>query len=123
MIFGREPATISGAIAAMLSLLLAWDETSSWLDLTNERVGLIMAAVNAVLAVVVALYTRDVQLSVVLGVANSVLALAAGYGLDWTVDQTSAIIAAVTVLFGIINRDRNSPAAKPSLRSEVELAA
>lgn len=123
MIFGREPATISGAIAAMLALLLSWDETSSWLDLSNERVGLIMAAVNALLAVVVALYTRDVQLSLVLGVVNAVLALAIGYGLDLSVDQTSAIVAAVTVAFSLINRAQNSPAATPSLRSETVLAA
>ena len=44
----REPALISGAVAALIALLTAFG-----LDLTAEQVGAVLAVVTAVLAFVV----------------------------------------------------------------------
>ncbi len=47
MIFGREPALILGALAAVIALAVGFG-----LDVSSEQVGLIMAGVTAILAVV-----------------------------------------------------------------------
>ena len=122
-IFGREPAAWIGLIEGLLALLLAWNYTSNLLDLTNETVGLIMAAVTAAFGLVTAFYTKNVQLAIVLGLVKAATALAVGYGLDLSVDQTAAIITFTTVAYGLFNRQQTSPATVPSMRSEVTLAA
>lgn len=122
-IFGREPAAYIGLIEGVLALLLAWSYTSNVLGLTNETVGLIMAVVTAAFGLITAFYTKDVQLAIVLGFVKAATALAVGYGLDLTVEQTAAIITFTTVAFGLFNRQQTSPAKTPSMRSEVSLAA
>lgn len=122
-IFGREPAAWIGLIEGLLALFLAWNYTSMALGLTNETVGLIMAVVTAAFGLVTAFYTKDVQLAVVLGFVKAAVALAVGYGLDLSIDQTAAIITFATVAFGLFNRQQTSPATQPSFRSEVVLAA
>ncbi|MGL5910649.1 MAG: hypothetical protein ACRCZP_11650 [Phycicoccus sp.] len=48
MIFRREPALVSGFVAAAVALAIAFG-----LDLTDTQVGAIMAAVTALLALIV----------------------------------------------------------------------
>lgn len=122
-IFGREPAAWIGLIEGLLALFLAWNYTSTALGLTNETVGLIMAVVTAAFGLVTAFYTRDVQLAVVLGFVKAAVALAVGYRLDLSIDQTAAIITFTTVAFALFNRQQTSPAERPSFKSEVALAA
>lgn len=47
MIFGREPALILGLIAAGIALAIGFG-----LDISTEQVGLVMAAVTALFAVI-----------------------------------------------------------------------
>src|SRR4051812_37237425 len=72
-IFGREPAVWIGVIEGFLALLLSWDEVGDAFDLTNERVGAIMAVVVAGLALYVAAVTSDTMLGVVVGLGKAVL--------------------------------------------------
>lgn len=122
-IFGKEPAAYIGLIEGVLALLLSWHFTSSHLGLTNETVALIMAVVVAAFSLVTAFYTKNVQLAVVLGLVKAAVALAVGYGLHLSIDQTAAIITFTTVAFGLFNRQQTSPAEVPSMKSEVALAA
>lgn len=46
--FGREPALILGALTALIALAVGFG-----LDVTEEQVGLILAAVSAVMALII----------------------------------------------------------------------
>lgn len=121
MIFGKEPAAIAAAINALLGMLLA---TGFFGDgLSNERIGLIMAVVTAVLAFIVAVLTHETLLAVTIGVINASVAVFVGYGLNVSPDLTAGIIAVVTAGFALFNRTQTSPLPSPSLRTGWTLAA
>lgn len=112
-IFGKEPAFWTGLVEAALALFLSLNV----LGLTDERVSLVMAVVVAVFGVYTAWVTKDTFLGVGVGLAKAVLALSAGYGLDFGVDTTAAIIALVTVVLGGWQRTQTEPVQKPSFRT------
>lgn len=109
-IFGREPAAVVGVLEALFAVALSFNA----LHLTSESVALWMAAVTAALGVYTAYVTRDTMLGVAVGFAKAALALAVGYGLSLSADQTSALLATVTVVFGFFQRTQTSPVANPS---------
>jgi hypothetical protein len=113
-ILGREPAAWAGLIQALLALALSLD----WFGLTNERVGLIMAVVSAVVGVYLAWVTASTMLAVIVGLVNAVFALVAGYGYELSTATTSAAIAVVTVVVGLFQRTQTSPLPEPSLTSD-----
>lgn len=115
LLFGREPAVIVGAIEAFLALAL----TTNWIPgdvLDHEKIGLIMAVVTAVFGVVTAYLTRDTLLGYGVGLIKAAAALAVGYGLHITADQTGALIAFATVTAALWHRTQTSPDPDPSLR-------
>jgi hypothetical protein len=113
-IFGREPAAWIGLIEAVLAMVLALN----MFDLTHERVSLIMAVVVAVFGIVSAYLTRDTMLGVITGGVKAVIALAAGYGFEFGVDKTAALIALTTVVVGFYQRTQTTPLEHPNFHSE-----
>lgn len=118
LIFGREPAVIVGAGEAFLALVLTTHLVPGGL-LDHEKVGLIMAVISAVLGVVTAYYTRDTLLGYGVGLIKAAGALAVGYGLHITADQTGALIAFVTITASLWHRTQTSPALTPGLAAAV----
>jgi hypothetical protein len=112
-IFGKDPAFWSGVVQAVLLLLLSFNQIAQELALTDERVGLIVALLSAVFAVYTAYVTRDAMLAFVHGAAKAVIALLAAYNLELTVDQIAAILGIMTIIAGVVQRDRTAPLVVP----------
>lgn len=113
-ILGREPAAWSGLIQALLALALSLNLFA----LTSETVALIMAVVNAVFGVYIAWVTANTMLGVIVGLAEAVFALVAGYGYELSTATTAAAIAVVTVLVGFFQRTQTTPLPNPSFSSD-----
>lgn len=107
MIFGREPALVSGLIESILALAVAFG-----LHWSTAQVGLVNAVAAAVLGVYTAWATKETLASAVIALSKSVLSLLIGFGLDLTADQTATVIAVVTLALSMFNRTQNSPATK-----------
>ena len=116
-IFGKQPAFWLGVIQAALAFVLTLHEVSSELGLTADTVGLIMAALFALVGVYEAFTVRDTMLAALTAAAKALLALFAAYRLQLTADQTAALLGLVAILGGIFVRDRTSPLAAPSFKS------
>lgn len=104
-IFGREPSALVGVIEAGLAMLL----TLNVFSLDHEQVALIMAAVVAVLGLYTAYATSQTLLGAIVGAAKAVIALAVGFGFEFSADKTAALIALVTVLAGFFQRTQAAP--------------
>jgi hypothetical protein len=113
-ILGREPAAWSGLIQALLALALSVDR----FNLSNEKVGLIMAVVAAVFGVYNAWVTASTMLGVIVGLANAAFALMAGYGFELSTATTAAVIALVSAAVGFFQRTQTSPLPAPSFSSD-----
>lgn len=109
-IFGREPAVFVGVIEAVLVLLLSF----GLFDLTQNTIGLIMAVVVSALGLYTAYVTSETLLGAAIGFSKAALALATVYGLSLTVEQTGALIAVITVGFGMFQRTQSSPLLHPN---------
>lgn len=113
LIFGREPAAWIGLIEALVTLILVL-----WPGLVSATmIALIMAVITAGLGFYTAWVTKDTMLGVTIGLLKAILALAAGFGLHLTADQTGAVIALVTVVLGLFQRTQTSPIPDPSFQS------
>lgn len=113
LIFGREPAAWIGLIEALVTLILVlWPGSVS-----ATMIALIMAVITAGLGFYTAWVTKDTMLGVTIGLLKAILALAAGFGLHLTADQTGAVIALVTVVLGLFQRTQTSPIPEPTFRS------
>jgi hypothetical protein len=119
-VFGRYPAFWVGLIEAILAMALSWNQLG--FHLNSERVALIMAAVTAGAGVYTAWVTKGTMLAVGVGFAKAILALAAGYGLALTADQTSSAIALLTLLLASFNHTQTSPLVKPTFREDPNAA-
>lgn len=119
-IFGKEPAAWAGVLQGVLGVLVVLHA----FGLGDTTSTLIQAAAGAVFALVMAFYTKKVNLAVVIGAAQAVMALLVGFGIDsLSPDLQAAIIAGLQVALAGFLRQNTEPADKPSFRSEVELAA
>jgi hypothetical protein len=103
-----EPAVIVGLLEALLSAGVAFG-----LPVTHTQVALIMAVAAAAGGVIVAVTTHHTTLAVVIGLANALGALLVGFGLHITPEQTGGLIAVISMVWALINRDRTSPVAGP----------
>lgn len=115
----REPAALVGLVSGVLALLLSLDQ----LGLTNEKVGLIMGVVTALVGVYTAWKTRDTMLGVIVAAVNATAALVVGYGFELSADTTAAAIAIVTVLVGFFQRTQTTPLATGTFAEPKPLAA
>lgn len=99
-VFGHEPAFWVGLVEAALAMVLSFN----FLGLTPEGIGAIMAVVTAAAGFYTAFVTRATLLAVGVGLAKSVLVLGATFGLALTENQTTGVIALVTLGLGAFNR-------------------
>lgn len=99
-IFGRDPATILAFVSAGVQMLVAFG-----LDWSKEQTVAVNAAAAAVLGVVTAfVVARDEVLPAVVGLTQAGLTLGLAFGLDWTADQVTmvmAFVAAGVAVFGV----------------------
>lgn len=96
-ILGREPALWLALIAVAVQL-----STAFGLDLSDGQQASINASAVAIVGVVTAIVTKDGISAAVLGVAQSGMALAVGFGLHWSPNQQStalSFVAAVVAMF------------------------
>lgn len=98
-IFGREPAAILALVAVAVKLVAAF-----WVDLSADSQALLNAAAAAIVGVIVAFATRDGISAAVYGLAQAVLALAVGFGLDWTAEQQAVVLSFVSVAVAMFVR-------------------
>lgn len=114
-IFGKEPAFWLGILQAVLAFFLTVDQLAGGLHLTDERVGVIMATLFAVVGVWQAWLVRDTMLAAVTGLAKAMIALLAAYKFELTPDQIAGVLGILTlVVDGWFTRDRTSPLVNPS---------
>lgn len=128
-ILGQEPAFFVGVIEGALALFL----TFGWFDLDQNKVGVIVAATNAVLGFVVAYATSTTSLSALVGAAKAIMVVAVTFGAPLSDAQTAAAIALITVVASGYLRERSnsldtavssaSPGAKKDALEELALAA
>jgi hypothetical protein len=98
-ILGREPALWLALIAAALKLVGAF-----WLNLTPDMQAWLNAAAAAGMGLVVAVMVRDGIVAAVIGLAQAMLALAVGLGLDWSAEQQAVFMGFVTLAAGAFER-------------------
>jgi uncharacterized membrane protein len=113
-IFGREPAALIGVLEGILAFAL----TLNVFGLTADSIGAIMAVVVAAFGLYSAYVTRDTLLGVAIGLAKAVIALFAAYGLPLSPDKTGALIALITVVFGLFQRTQTDPLVTPTFKYE-----
>jgi uncharacterized membrane protein YoaK (UPF0700 family) len=106
----REPATWVAVAAAGITLA-----TTFGLPLTEAQQTILNAAVLAVAGFVTAVWVRrDGQLPAVLGLAQALLAVAVGFGLDWGQERQAAIMTMITVLAAAFVRTQVSARRGPN---------
>jgi hypothetical protein len=98
-IFGREPAVWLALIAAALKLVGAF-----WVGLGPDQQAWINAVLAAAMGLAIAFIVHDGVVAAVLGLAQAILSLAVGYGLDWSADQQAVVMAFVTMVAGAFDR-------------------
>nr|DAL34327.1 MAG TPA_asm: holin [Caudoviricetes sp.] len=95
LVFGREPAAWTALISAALVLL-----TTFGISISTETQGVIIAAVNAVLGLIVVIAVRESIYPALVAVVQTAIPLVVAFGLDLTDAQQGAILAATTVTLG-----------------------
>lgn len=112
-IFGREPAAYVGLIEGLLAFAL----TMNLFHLNDQWVTGIMAVVVSLFGLYTAYVTKDTLLGPVIGLAKAGFMIAVLLGFSLTVDQTGAVIAVITLVFGFFQRTQTSPAVTPSFNT------
>ena len=97
LVFGREPAAWAALISAGLVLL-----TTFGFQISTETQGVIMAAVNAVLGLIVVVSVKESVYPALVGLAQTIVPLVVAFGLDLTDAQQGALLAAGTVVLGFV---------------------
>lgn len=97
LVLGREPAAITSAIMAGVALIVAFG-----VPVSTETQGLIQAAVNAVLGLVVVVAVRETMLPALIAVIQTGLPLVVAFGLHLTDAQQGAILAAASLTLGLV---------------------
>lgn len=105
-ILGQEPAFLVGVVEAALAVFLSFGV----LGLDQVKTGVIVAAVNAGLAVVVAYATTTTLYSALVGFAKALLTLCVTFGMHLTDAQTGAIIALISLVLGAFLRQSSESA-------------
>lgn len=113
-IFGYEPAAWAGVLQAVLGVLVVLNVG----NLTDTTSVLVQAAAGAVFALVTAFYTKKVNLAVVVGAAQAVLALLVGFGINVDPQLQAALIAGLQLALAGFLRQSTEPAANPGFNSE-----
>lgn len=97
LVFGREPAAITSTLMAGVALVVAFG-----IPVSTETQGLIQAAVNAVLGLLVVVTVRENVLPALIAVIQTGLPLVVAFGLHLTDAQQGAILAAASLTLGLL---------------------
>lgn len=101
-ILGQEPAFFVGVIESILVTLL----TFGVFDLSQDTIGVIMAAVVAAAGLVTAYATKTTLYSALVGFAKAVLVLAVTFGAPLSDMQTGSLIAVLSLVAGAYLREK-----------------
>ncbi len=97
LVFGREPAAWTALISAALVLL-----TTFGIGISTETQGVILAAVNAVLGLIVVIMVRESVYPALVAVVQTTVPLVVAFGLHLTEAQQGAVLAVATVTLGFV---------------------
>lgn len=97
LVLGREPAAWTSLISAALVLL-----TTFGITISTETQGVIIAAVNAVLGLVVVLAVKESVYPALVAVVQTAVPLFVAFGLHLTDSQQGAILAVASVTLGFV---------------------
>ncbi|MFE3429786.1 hypothetical protein [Streptomyces sp. NPDC059171] len=101
-ILGREPVYILGFLAAALQALTAFG-----LNVTETQQTLVNTFAAAVVGVITAVVLKTGALAAaLLGFAQAGMALAVGFGLDWSTDMQGKVMAAIAALLALWLREK-----------------
>ncbi|UVK63836.1 membrane protein [Gordonia phage LilyPad] len=92
LIFGREPAIFTAIVSAIVVTATAFGT-----DLNTDQQGLIIAATEAVLAVIVGFTVRETLFPALTGLVKVAVPLLVAFGLDLTLEQQGALLALITL--------------------------
>lgn len=95
LVFGREPAAWTALVSAALVLL-----TTFGISISTDTQGVIIAAVNAILGLIVVITVRESVYPALVAVVQTTIPLVVAFGLDLTEQQQGAILAVATVTLG-----------------------
>ncbi|MDR3079906.1 MAG: hypothetical protein LBV60_03090 [Streptomyces sp.] len=99
-LFGREPALILGFAAAALKLLTAFG-----LEVSATQQTLINAVLAAGVGVWLAIVAHNgAWAAALIQLAQTVVALFVGFGLDWTAERQGYVMATVAALLALFER-------------------
>ncbi|KKZ72143.1 hypothetical protein VO63_20045 [Streptomyces showdoensis] len=96
---GREPAAWLTLVAVLVKLAAAF----GW-DASPETQANVNAVAAAAMGLLIAVLVHDGLGAAIIGVAQGALALAIGYGLDWSTDRQAVVMAAITIAIGMWDR-------------------
>jgi hypothetical protein len=100
--FGREPVYILGFIAALLQALSAFG-----VDLSADTQTLINAMSAAAVGLITAIVLKNGALAAaIVQFAQAAMALCVGFGLDWSADDQSKVMAAIGALVTLWLREK-----------------
>lgn len=100
-IFGRDPATILGLVAALLSALGAFG-----LNLDDNLQSIIMAVVTAAFGLITAWQVGDGLVAAITGLAQSAISLFLYFGLDWSAENQAKVLFFISLAAGFWVRDK-----------------
>jgi len=118
-ILGREPVLILGFIAVALKLASAYG-----LDVTADQQAVIMAVLSGVVALVSAIVLRTgAAAAAIVNLAQAVLALFLGFGLDFTAEQQALWMLAVESAVAIfLRREVTAPVSELGIEKSSPLS-
>lgn len=114
-IFGRDPALWLGLFAVAIKLAAAF-----WWNLSGDQQALLNAVAAGVVGIVVAVLVRDGQVAAILGGVQALMALAVGFGLDWSAERQAVVMAAAAAVAAMFERTQVT-APVPGPGSQVSL--
>lgn len=107
-----EPVAIVGLLQVLLAAVV------SWTGMSAEQSGLILATAAVLAALYQAYVTKTVALAVVAQAFNTVVALFAGFGLAFSLDQTAALYGMVAFAVAAWLRTQTGMADVPGFHDE-----
>lgn len=113
--FGREPALVLALVAVVVQVVSAF-----WVNVSADQMTWINAAAAAVVGLAVAVVAHDSLSAPVLGATQAVVALAVGFGLDWSTEQQATVMGLATVLVSLFVRQQvTAPVPAPAERQPI----
>lgn len=106
----RDPAIYVSLFATALRLAAAF-----WIHLTDGQQAVLNAAVTAIAGLIVAFWVaRDGQVPAILGVAQALLALAIGFGLNVSAENQAVVMSLVGLVVAAFVRTQVVAPVSPS---------